>query len=190
MMNFDSKNFFVYQCWTDEKLYKSGLSYKEAMDAMDELNRLIESGCCGDGCACYGSTDCFDDLWVAIRLGLVDCGHTIVEDGKTIRLWTESRGSKTLVRIFELQYRVNAYLNGRWGSKICGTLKEAKGCMDTWQFAIAKKYGVREWRKDNGQVLTHVDGTAFYAIVKMNTAKCFITEEAALKPCIAEFLKD
>ena len=187
-MNFDSRNFFVYQNWTDEKLYKSGLTYKEAMDAMSELDRLIESGCCGDGCACYGSTDNLDDIYVAIRLGLVKCGHTITDNGRTIRLWTESRGNKTLMRLFYIKYHVNAYLNGRWGSQLFNTLADAKACMKGWQDAITKKYGVRGWYKNDRETLSYLDGTAFYADVVKHSARCFILDEASNEPSIAEFV--
>lgn len=63
-------SYFVYQCWTDEKLYKSGLTYEEACEAFDELNHLIESGCCGDGCAVLGDLNDPSDIYVAQRLGL------------------------------------------------------------------------------------------------------------------------
>lgn len=66
-----SNSFFVYQNWTDEKLYKSGLTQAEAYAAFDELDSLIESGCCGDGCATVGNTFDPGDYWVCKRLGLV-----------------------------------------------------------------------------------------------------------------------
>ena len=69
-----STSFFVYQNWTDEKLYKSGLTQREAYEAFDELDRLIESGSCGDGCATLGNTFDPGDYYVCLRLGLVpDC---------------------------------------------------------------------------------------------------------------------
>ena len=62
-----AKNFFVYQNWTGEKLYKSGLTEVEAEKAYNELDRLIKNGS-GNGCACIGNTE--DDHHVAKRLGL------------------------------------------------------------------------------------------------------------------------
>lgn len=65
--------FFVYQCHTDgkETLYKSGLSQQQAQEEFETLDRLIASGCCGDGCAVIGNTDRPDDRYVAQRLGLL-----------------------------------------------------------------------------------------------------------------------
>lgn len=55
-----------------ETLYKSSLNQEEANEAFDSLNSLIESGCCGDGCAVVGSLEREDDIFVAQRLSLVD----------------------------------------------------------------------------------------------------------------------
>lgn len=65
------KDWFVYQCWTDEKLYASGLTSEGAEEAQAELNRLIENGCCGDGCAVCGCLSHERDRFVAKRLGLI-----------------------------------------------------------------------------------------------------------------------
>lgn len=68
-----AKTYFVYQCFMSgaEKLYKSGMTDVEATKAWSELDRLIESGCCGDGCAVVGDLNEPSDKWVAQRLGLV-----------------------------------------------------------------------------------------------------------------------
>ena len=65
---------FIYQCHMDgrETLYKSGLDQEEANEAQRSLDSLIESGCCGDGCAVQGCLDREDDFFVAQRLGLID----------------------------------------------------------------------------------------------------------------------
>lgn len=66
--------YFIYQSHSDgkETLYKNNLSYEEADEAFRSLNSLIESGCCGDGCAVQGCLDREDDFFVAQRLGLID----------------------------------------------------------------------------------------------------------------------
>ena len=68
------ENYFVYQSHTDgrETLYASGLSREESDEAMASLDGLIESGCCGDGCATRGNLDDADDRFVARRLGLFE----------------------------------------------------------------------------------------------------------------------
>lgn len=67
------KTWFVYQAFMNgsEKLYKSGLTDLEADAAQAELDRLIESGSCGDGCAVCGDLDEETDVYVAKRLGLI-----------------------------------------------------------------------------------------------------------------------
>lgn len=76
------KYLFIYQCHTDgkETLYKSGLNRDEAEEAFNSLNLLIESGCCGNGCAVQGSLDREDDFFVAQRLGLIDKSFRSWED--------------------------------------------------------------------------------------------------------------
>lgn len=74
------KKYFVYQNWTTEKLYASGLSHEEAVEKFDMLNHLIESGCCGDGCATIGNLEDESDFFVAQRLGLIDKSFTSWED--------------------------------------------------------------------------------------------------------------
>lgn len=70
------KTFFVYQNWTDEKLFKSGLTREEANEEAEFLDRLIEDGCCGNGCACIGDTDDPGSYNLCLRLGLTPtCKH-------------------------------------------------------------------------------------------------------------------
>lgn len=65
-------DYFVYQNWTDEKLYSKGLSREDADKDFEALNRLIESGSCGNGCACIGRLSEPTDYLVAMRLGLIN----------------------------------------------------------------------------------------------------------------------
>ena len=64
------KTWFVYQCWIDDRLYKDGLSHEEAVEAQKELNRLIESGACGDGEAVIGCLEDPANEWLCKRLGI------------------------------------------------------------------------------------------------------------------------
>lgn len=68
----NQNDYFVYQSWTDEKLYSKGLSKEKADEDFNALNRLIESGCCGDGCACIGRLSEPTDFHVSKRLGLLN----------------------------------------------------------------------------------------------------------------------
>ena len=63
-----AKTFFVYQNSVSEKLYKSGLTEREADKAYNELDKLVKNGL-GGGVACIGSIE--DDWCVAKRLGIV-----------------------------------------------------------------------------------------------------------------------
>lgn len=65
-------DWFVYQNWVSESLYASNLTSEEAEESQAELNRLIESGCCGDGCACCGQLSEPSDYHVSKRLGLIN----------------------------------------------------------------------------------------------------------------------
>lgn len=72
MDRFTKNDFFVYQDWTHEELYASGLTYQEALDAQSTLDNLIERGYCGSGAACIGQVSYSEDKYVAQRLGLLD----------------------------------------------------------------------------------------------------------------------
>ena len=69
--------WFVYQCWTEDRLYKTGLTREEAYEAQNELNSLIESGACGDGCAVIGCLTDPDELHVCKRLGIETDFYTV-----------------------------------------------------------------------------------------------------------------
>ena len=67
------ETYFVYQAHLSgrETLYKRDLTDTEADRAWAELDRLIEGGGCGDGCAVVGNLDEESDKYVAQRLGLL-----------------------------------------------------------------------------------------------------------------------
>lgn len=69
-MKAEKRDYFVYHGLTEE-LYASNLTLQEADDARLEFDRLIEKGCCSDGCACCGCLSNEDDGYVAKRLGLI-----------------------------------------------------------------------------------------------------------------------
>lgn len=112
--------------------------------------------------------------------------NTYVENGRTVRVWTESRGKNILERKFFIGYEVNACLNGRRGRKVLQTFDEAVKCARGWQKAIAEKYGFDGWSRDR-QVCTHVPGTAFFAVGGGNSASSYITE-VGLNETISERL--
>jgi len=66
-----TSDYFVYQNWTNETLYTKNLSLEQANSDFDELNRLIESGSCGNGSACIGRVSEESDYHVCKRLGLL-----------------------------------------------------------------------------------------------------------------------
>ena len=65
-------SYFVYQAWTEDRLYAAGLTKEDAAERAGELDRLIASGCCGNGCAVIGNLLDESDFLVAQRLGLAD----------------------------------------------------------------------------------------------------------------------
>lgn len=72
-----NNTWFVYQSWTDDRLYAKGLTAKEATEKQAELDRLIESGACGDGCAVCGNLTNPTNRWLCERLGILDEFYTI-----------------------------------------------------------------------------------------------------------------
>lgn len=65
-------SYFVYQAWTEDRLYASSLTEEDAAERAGELDRLIASGRCGNGCAVIGNLLDESDFLVAQRLGLAD----------------------------------------------------------------------------------------------------------------------
>lgn len=117
--------------------------------------------------------------------------NTYVENGRTIRVWVESRGKKTLERRFFIGYEVNAYLNGRRGRKVLQTFDEAVECAKAWQKAVSEKYGFERWI-DNGrnQLYTHVHGTACLAVGGGRNCAYSYISEIGLNEVISErFIK-
>lgn len=70
-MKTNKSDYFVYQNWDKETLFSKNLTEGEANEAFDQLNHLIESGCCGSGCATIGRISDPSDLYVCKRLGLL-----------------------------------------------------------------------------------------------------------------------
>ena len=117
--------------------------------------------------------------------------NTYEENGRTIRVWRESRGSKTLERKFFIAYEVNAILNGKWGHKVCNTLKEAEKCAYAWSKAVKEKYGFERWVPYSRQIFTHIEGTSYQAVGGgRNSAKFYITVVNPGEPTISERLID
>ncbi|MDX9696245.1 MAG: hypothetical protein RBT49_10690 [Bacteroidales bacterium] len=67
----NENDYFVYQLWTKETLFSKHRTQQEANEDFNTLNNLIESGCCGDGCACIGRLSDPNDYNVANRLNLL-----------------------------------------------------------------------------------------------------------------------
>ena len=98
---------------------------------------------------------------------------TSVENGKTIRVWKESRGSKTLTRKFYVQYRLMMLTTGHVDSKVFDTLSQAKEASKEWMDSLGK-----DWRRYN-EYCTHIEGTEWWCFDKRVNAKCYICEEGS-----------
>ena len=106
---------------------------------------------------------------------------TYVYNKKTIRVWEESRGSKTLTRKFYVQYRLMMLTTGRVDSKVFDTLSQAKEASKEWMGSLGK-----DWRKYN-EYCTHIKGTGWWCFDKHVSAKCYICEEGGER--ISEVIK-
>ena len=106
---------------------------------------------------------------------------TYVYKKKTIRVWEESRGSKTLTRKFYVQYRLMMLTTGRVDSKVFDTLSQAKEaskeCMDSFG---------KDWRRYD-EYCTNIEGTHWHCYDKDVCAKCYICEEGGER--ISEVIK-
>ena len=97
---------------------------------------------------------------------------TYVRNKKTIRVWQESRGSKTLTRKFYVQYRLMMITTGHVDSKVFDTLSQAKEASNEWMGSLGK-----DWRRYN-EYCTHIEGTECRCFDKgVNNAKCYICTE-------------
>lgn len=106
---------------------------------------------------------------------------TFVENEKTIRVWEESRGSKTLTRKFYVQYRLMMLTTGHVESKVFDTLSQAKEASKEWMDSLGK-----DWRRYN-EYCTHIEGTELWCFDKHVNAKCYICEEGGER--ISEVIK-
>ena len=96
---------------------------------------------------------------------------TFVENEKTIRVWEESRGNKTLIRKFYVQYRLTMITTGHVNSNVFDTLSQAKEASKEWMDSLG-----RDWRRYN-EYCTHIEGTEWMCFDKRVNAKCYISEE-------------
>lgn len=96
---------------------------------------------------------------------------TFVENEKTIRVWEESRGNKTLTRKFYVIYRLTKVINGRPETVAFDTLTQAAQAGREWM----SKTG-NDWRRYN-EYCTHIEGTEWMCFDKRVNAKCYISEE-------------
>lgn len=112
---------------------------------------------------------------------------TYVYNKKTIRVWKESRGSRTLTRKFYVQYRLMMVTAGadistrNDDSKVFDTLSQAKEASKEWMDSFGK-----DWRRYN-EYCTHIEGTDWYCYDKGVCAKCYICEEGGER--ISEIIK-
>ena len=106
---------------------------------------------------------------------------TYVHNKKTIRVWEESRGSKTLTRKFYVQYRLMMLTTGHIESKVFDTLSQAKESSKEWMNSLGK-----DWRRYN-EYCTHIEGTEWWCFDKRVNAKCYICEEGGER--ISEVIK-
>lgn len=106
---------------------------------------------------------------------------TYVHNKKTIRVWEESRGSKTLTRKFYVQYRLMMLTTDHVESKVFDTLSQAKEASKEWMDSLGK-----DWRRYN-EYCTHIEGTEWWCFDKRVNAKCYICEEGGER--ISEVIK-
>lgn len=106
---------------------------------------------------------------------------TYVHNKKTIRVWEESRGSKTLTRKFYVQYRLMMLTTGHVESKVFDTLSQAKEASKEWMDSLGK-----DWRRYN-EYFTHIEGTEWWCFDKRVNAKCYICEKGGER--ISEVIK-
>lgn len=106
---------------------------------------------------------------------------TYVHNKKTIRVWQESLGSKTLTRKFYVQYRLMMLTTGHVDSKVFDTLSQAKEASNEWMDSLGK-----DWRRYN-EYCTHIEGTEWWCFDKRVNAKCYICEEGGER--ISEVIK-
>lgn len=106
---------------------------------------------------------------------------TYVHNKKTIRVWEESRGSKTLTRKFYVQYRLMMLTTGHVDSKVFDTLSQAKEASKEWMDSLGK-----DWRRYN-EYCTHIEGTEWWCFDKRVNAKCYICAEGGER--ISEVIK-
>lgn len=106
---------------------------------------------------------------------------TYVHNKKTIRVWEEIRGSKTLTRKFYVQYRLMMLTTGHVDSKVFDTLSQAKEASKEWMDSLGK-----DWRRYN-EYCTHIEGTEWWCFDKRVNAKCYICAEGG--EIISEVIK-
>lgn len=115
---------------------------------------------------------------------------TIVENGRTIRTWEESRGKKTLTRKFYIKYRVNAICNGKhYTIEMCDTYSETLHVMLNTKKKIDVKFQPKDWlNMSNRTPLTHIVDAGFLATLgAKKSIKLYLTEEGT-KETISEVL--
>ncbi len=105
---------------------------------------------------------------------------TVVENGRTVRTWQESRGDKTLTRKFYLRYRVNAICNGKHQTvALCETKDEAKKVLLDTKKEVDEKYQPREWLNESSRTpLTHLSDVGFLSTFGgEKSVSLYLTEE-------------
>ena len=106
---------------------------------------------------------------------------TYVHNNKTIRVWEESRGIKTLTRKFYVKYRLMKITHGQVNSNVYDTLSQANKARKEWMDSIGK-----DWRRYN-EFCTHIEGTECRCFDNHVYAKCYICAEGG--DIISEVIK-
>lgn len=106
---------------------------------------------------------------------------TYIRNNKTIRVWEQSYGQKTLTRRFYVNYRVIMVTDKYVESKIFSTLSLAKKGSLEWMNFIGNN-----WRKYN-EICTHIEDTAWRCFSNGINAKCYICSEGG--STISEIIK-
>lgn len=106
---------------------------------------------------------------------------TYIENGRHIRIWSESRGSKTLTRKFYLRFRLCMVINGRLKSQLFDSLSIAEQKAEDFMKSLCNN-----WRLYD-ECCSHMNGKAWRCYNKGIVTKCYICQEGG--EMISEIIK-
>jgi len=108
---------------------------------------------------------------------------TIVENGRTIRTWQETRDHGTYIRKFYINYECIAFgIDGRNIRRIVSTKEEAANVVRDWVSRCERHYSIRPLRTDR-VAYSHDHEIGFWII---GPANIFAIETGSGEPVIFE----